>query len=100
MHDSDNEHEPSTSTSMRPASTDRMDVDVDGDIGPGCYVLDIGIDNLRFQKIWIRSDYIRLYDHCDYRYRLSFGLNRRSSCVFITGQPGIGRPFFALSTFN
>jgi hypothetical protein len=39
-----------------------MDVDDDGDFVPGCAILNIGIDDLPFEKIWIRADYIRIYD--------------------------------------
>src|SRR5882672_2777541 len=40
----------------------RVDGEVDDDFIPGCAILNIGIDGLPFQKIWIRADYIRIYD--------------------------------------
>ncbi len=73
--------------------SDRMIDDVDGDIGPGCYVLDIGIDDLPIQKVWIRSDYIRMYDYCSNHYERTkrTRINQMAPSVVITGQPGIGR---------
>ena len=52
--------------------SDRMRLDVDGDIGPGCYVLDID-DGFRRKKVWIRSEYIRLYDQCTNHYNRCLG---------------------------
>lgn len=39
---------------------DRTDLDSD-DIIAGCYMLDIGIDEFPFPKIWVRADYIRIF---------------------------------------
>jgi hypothetical protein len=60
------------------------------DIGPGCYALDLCID-LPCSTLWVRQDYIRIYDHCSTRHAegpSSAGEIPRS--VVITGQPGIG----------
>ena len=42
--------------------------DPDDDVGPGCFVLDIGFEDLRLQNIWVRSEYLRMYDYCNEHY--------------------------------
>lgn len=78
---------------------DRMDVDFDlndvgSDVIPGCYVLDIGIDDFEISKIWIRAEYIRVYDYLE---TINDGTSKaegRAPSAIITGQPGIGEfPF-------
>jgi len=72
-----------------------MDVDaVDNDFIPGCAILDIGIENLPFQKIWIRADYIRVYNFLEDCEAPQVTNNVAPGAV-ITGQPGIGE--FCLS---
>lgn len=77
-----------------PVDDERMDVD-DADAEPideadkaGCYMLDIGIEEFRVKKIWIRADYIRTFDclvsHCEKRPKT------KSPSAVVTGQPGIG----------
>jgi len=39
-----------------------MDVDDVGEFVPGCGILNIGIDDFPFEKIWIRADYIRVFN--------------------------------------
>ena len=34
------------------------------DVGPGCFILDINIDSA-LSGLWVRQDYIRLYDGCN-----------------------------------
>jgi hypothetical protein len=69
---------------------ERMDVDLDedGDIIRGCYVLDI--EGLGFSKIWIRADYIRIYDYLEIHYKKRAVPAGRAPAGVITGQPGIG----------
>ena len=64
--------------------------DPTNDIGPGCYALDLGIAR-HPSKLWVRQDYIRMYDYCSQRYAEgpSSATNMARSVV-ITGQPGIG----------
>lgn len=64
--------------------------DPTNDIGPECYALDLGIE-LECSKLWVRQDYIRIYDYCSKRHEegQSCGLKGAYSVV-ITGQPGIG----------
>src|ERR1700677_4880757 len=35
----------------------------DGEVGPGCYILDLRIPEIH-SKVWVRKEYIRLYDYC------------------------------------
>ena len=68
--------------------------DPTNDIGPGCYVLDLGIKFLYPSKLWVRQDYIRIYDYCREEAPTA---TEDSRSVVITGQPGIGMfkfPFF------
>jgi hypothetical protein len=78
---------------------DRMDIDfdvndVDADVIPGCYVLNIGIEGLEYSKIWIRADYIRVYNYLE---KINDGTSKAEGIApgaIITGQPGIGEfPF-------
>lgn len=78
----------------QPAESDEdkpMDVD-DDDFPPGCAILDIGIDDLPFQKIWIRADYIRVYDFIESREAPNrMAVNLLPPAAVVTGQPGIGK---------
>ena len=80
-------------------SEDCMDVDFDvndisADVIPGCYVLNIGIKGLERSKIWIRADYIRVYNYLE---TINDGTSEAEGVApgaIITGQPGIGEfPF-------
>ena len=74
--------------------SDRMDVD--DEIDPGCYMLDIGIDGLPYPKIWIRAEYIHVFAYLQQYYDQERTHNLVPSVV-ITGQPGIGESFVASS---
>ena len=63
--------------------------DPDDDIIPGCYMLDIGIDGLRFSKLWIRAEYIRVFNSLKTYYDTPV-FQYWAPCVVVTGQPGIG----------
>ena len=73
---------------------ERMDegerTELDDDIPPGCYVLDIGIPGLGFPKIWIRADYKRIYDALEGFYNQTAQEPGRAPSAVVTGQPGIG----------
>jgi hypothetical protein len=69
-----------------------MDVDGDGDdddIITGPSILNIGIDGLPFSKIFIRADYIRVYNFLDHRETSRFS-NGLAPAAVLTGQPGNG----------
>ena len=71
-----------------------VDFDVGADVIPGCYVLNIGIKGLERSKIWIRADYIRVYNYLE---TMNDGTSEAEGVApgaIITGQPGIGEfPF-------
>jgi len=69
--------------------------DLDDDVIPGCYVLDLGIAGLPFAKIWIRAEYIRIFNYLQAYYDRP-RMNNLAPAVVITGQPGIGESLFAL----
>ena len=71
--------------------SDDVEVDADGDdIGPHCYPEDIGIQGIE-EKIWIRADYIRIFEYAQKFYAESLSNPQPlSPCLVITGQPGIG----------
>jgi hypothetical protein len=77
-------------------SSTGVENDEDDDIGPGCYVLNLDDDlQLKNSKMWVRQDYIRIYDYCMTRYEEGPHTVRETPrSVVITGQPGIGLFFF------
>ena len=58
-------------------------------IEPGCYALDIGIPGILVDKMWIRAEYLEIYDYFEDYYYKTEGLGRCPGGV-LTGQPGIG----------
>ncbi len=77
-----------------------MDVDVDVDetaeedegdeTGAGCFILTLGAPGC--SELWIRKDYIRLYDYCQ-KYLESHRNKQVAPALVITGQPGVGECF-------
>jgi hypothetical protein len=66
--------------------------DNEDDIIDGCYVLDVNIPAME-TSIWVRAEYIRIFDHIAKLYDRVVNPDRKdqkSSCVILTGQPGIG----------
>jgi hypothetical protein len=60
------------------------------EIGPECFGLDLGIE-LRYSRMWVRQDYIRIYDYCSRRHEEGpSSVTEAPRSVVITGQPGIG----------
>ena len=64
-----------------------MGESLDDDVIPGCYLLDLGDD---FSKIWIRADYVRIYDFVEAYYKTNPAPSHRAPAVVITGHPGVG----------
>jgi len=64
-------------------------VNLNDDLIDGPSILNIGIDGLPFQKIFIRAEYIRIYDLLDHR-ELSRFPNGLAPAAVLTGQPGNG----------
>ncbi|KAH9054177.1 hypothetical protein EDB87DRAFT_1689495 [Lactarius vividus] len=71
------------------------DKDEGDEIGPGCYILDLGTPDLRRSKLWIRKEYIRLYEYCN-KYLESRRTEQVAPSVVITGQPGIGKSYWII----
>ena len=69
--------------------------DEDDDVTPGCYVLDIGIHGIVPSRLWIRSDYVRIYDALQDFYEEVVNPDNRAPSAVVTGQPGIGESGFA-----
>ncbi|EDR06022.1 uncharacterized protein LACBIDRAFT_294749 [Laccaria bicolor S238N-H82] len=65
-------------------------MDPDDDIIPGCYMLDINIDGLKYSKLWIRAEYIRVFNSVNAYYDEPTS-TPGAPCVVVTGQPGIGK---------
>jgi hypothetical protein len=64
------------------------DLDETDDVIPGCCLLDVGGD---LPKIWVRADYIRIYDFLEAHYKKSPAPSFRAPAAVVTGQPGIGQ---------
>jgi hypothetical protein len=55
-----------------------------------CYVLDISIPEMQVSRLWIRADYIRIFNYFQAFYdKHAIPMARVPSGV-LTGQPGIG----------
>jgi len=63
---------------------------VEDDITPGCYILNLNIDGLKYSNIWVRADYIRAYDFLEAREDSGVTVNHRAPAGILTGAPGIG----------
>jgi hypothetical protein len=73
---------------------DKDDENTENQIGPGCYLLDVGVMDLGRSQLWIRKDYIMIYDRCEDIYNhIKYDESRIVPSVVITGQPGIGKSF-------
>jgi hypothetical protein len=64
--------------------------DLDDDFIKGCYSLEIGIKRLRIHRVWIRAEYIRIYNALEDYYQKRPSFSNQAPAAVITGQPGIG----------
>ena len=64
--------------------------DLDDDFIKGCYSLEIGIKRLRISRVWIRAEYIRIYNALEAYYQKRPSISNQALAAVITGQPGIG----------
>jgi hypothetical protein len=76
--------------SMDQNRDETITMNMDNDFIPGCYVLDLGIPGLLCSSIWIRADYIRVYDYFQTFYNKYNKPMTRVPSAVLTGQPGIG----------
>jgi hypothetical protein len=69
------------------------------DILPGCYVLDIGMDiginGIDYSRIWVRAEYLRVYNELQNFYDVHVQAAEKkmwgpAPSAVLTGQPGIG----------
>ena len=67
------------------------DID-ESEVVRGCFPLDLDVDGFMVSKLWVRKDYIRIYDYC-----ISHCEDTRNDqdqhlapSVVITGHPGCG----------
>ena len=65
------------------------DMGVDDDYISGCYILDVGLFLNR--KMWIRADYIRIYNALEVHYKKDPAPSCRTPSAVVTGQPGVGQ---------
>jgi hypothetical protein len=65
--------------------SDVSDSEEEVDVIEGCCFLDI--KEFKIPSIWIRAEYIRIYDALEPCYQKAY---MRAPAVVITGQPGIG----------
>ena len=67
------------------------DVD-ESEVVRGCFTLTIRLPgkDKDFSKLWVRKDYIRIYDHCE-----GYGtkIRHKPPSAIISGQPGVGECF-------
>src|ERR1700722_7090551 len=70
-----------------------VSLDDDDDLIPGCDFLYSDIETFPYRKIWIRAEYIRIYDAIEAWYDEPSILPMAPAMV-ITGQPGIGEFWF------
>ena len=64
--------------------------DLDDDFIKGCYFLEIGIRRVRIPRLWIRAEYIRIYNALEAYYQMRPLFSNQAPAAVITGQPGIG----------
>lgn len=69
-----------------------MDND-ESEVVRGCFALDLDNVGFAISKLWVRKDYLRIYDHCDSHCEDIRRLEHLRPSVVITGQPGIGECF-------
>lgn len=65
------------------------------DVGPECYVLDLGSPEPGRSKLWVRKEFIRMYERCKDHFKTHRGAAESPSLV-VTGQPGIGKSYWIL----
>jgi len=65
----------------------------ESEVAQGCFSLELGIPGLRISKLWVRKDYLRIYDHCHEHCEEVRKAEHLSPSAIITGQPGVGECF-------
>jgi len=67
------------------------DID-ESEVVQGCFSLDLDVKGFGVSKLWVRKDYIRIYDHCSSycENTLNDPNQHLAPSAIITGQPGLG----------
>jgi hypothetical protein len=65
------------------------EMDMDDEYISGCYLLDVAV--LMNRKMWIRAEYIRIYNAIEIHYKKNPAPSYRAPSAVITGQPGVGQ---------
>ncbi|KAF8235604.1 hypothetical protein L208DRAFT_739268 [Tricholoma matsutake] len=73
--------------------------DVDDNIIPGCYALNIDVEGLELSKIWIRADYIRVYNSLDSLRDVTTASIFQRVGAILTGEPGIGKSVWCVMRY-
>jgi len=68
----------------------------ESEVAQGCFSLDLGIHGLKVSKIWVRKDYLRIYDNCIKHCEDVRDCDHLSPSAIITGQPGVGKTYWIL----
>ena len=72
-------------TGYQPVNADQSNV------SPANFALSFDIENLDPSGLWVREDYVLLYDHCTtYFNKPNIQSAPEPPSIVITGQPGIG----------
>ncbi|KAH9975159.1 hypothetical protein BJV74DRAFT_182662 [Russula compacta] len=67
------------------------------DKSDGDHALDCDIKVLHQAKLWIRRDYLRIYDYCVKRYNVvAFHDPLTTPSIILNGQPGIGKSYWII----
>ena len=73
-------------TGYQPVNADQSNV------SPANFALSFDIENLDPSGLWVREDYVLLYDHCTtYFNKPNIQSAPEPPSIVITGQPGIGK---------
>jgi len=86
----DEESEWRKSQMMIDQPEDMYDDERDDDIISGCYALDLNIPRMLVTSLWVRADYIRIFDHFQAFYDEYASPMEITPCGVLSGQPGIG----------
>jgi hypothetical protein len=64
----------------------------------GCFTLDFPSKGCTVSQLWVRKDYLRIYDSCDNHCQRALDKDSLPPIAVITGQPGVGECFSSMSS--
>jgi len=59
----------------------------------GCFTLDLPSDGRTLSRLWVRKDYLRIYDNCHSHCQHVWDNRLLPPIAIITGHPGVGECF-------